>query len=91
MLVVWRHTSCTFLTPGGGKGYPLPVHTAGRCGGGKEYTLHAHTTIVLENLKRGAPNSGVRLAYFHTNLLIIELYKQKTEIRCRKDDGNIKK
>jgi hypothetical protein len=46
MLVVWRHTSCTFHTPGGGKGYPLHVHTARRCGRGKEYTLHAHTTSV---------------------------------------------
>ncbi len=46
MLVVWRHTSCTFHTPGDGKGYPLHVHTAGRCGGGKEYTLHTHTTSV---------------------------------------------
>jgi hypothetical protein len=33
----------------------------------------------------------VRLAYFHTNRLLTELYKQETEIRCRKDDGNIKK
>ncbi len=31
------------------------------------------------------------LAYFHTNRLLIELYKQETEIRCRKDDGPIKK
>ncbi len=23
--------------------------------------------------------------------VLIELYKQETEIRCRKDDGNIKK
>jgi hypothetical protein len=46
---------------------------------------------VLENLKRGAPNSLVRFAYFHTNRLLIELYKQETEIRCIKDDGNIKK
>ncbi len=53
MLVVWRHTSCTF--------------------------------------KRGALNSLVRLAYFHTNCLLIELYKQETEIRCRKDDSHIKK
>ncbi len=28
---------------------------------------------------------------FHTNRLLIELYKQETEIRCRKDDGFIKK
>jgi hypothetical protein len=90
MLVVWRHTSCTFHTPGGGKGYPLHVHTAGRCGDGNEYTLHAHTTRV-KKFKKGAPNSSVRLAYFHTNCLLIELYKQETEIRCRKDDGNIKK
>ncbi len=48
------------------------------------------TLLVLKNLKRGAPNSSVRLAYFHTNRLLIELYKQETEIRCRKDDGNIK-
>ena len=39
--------------------------------------------------QRGAPNSSVRIAYFHTNRLIIELYKQETEIRSRKDDGNI--
>jgi hypothetical protein len=31
--------------------------------------------------KRGAPNGSVRLAYFHTNRLLIELYKQETEIR----------
>ncbi len=35
-----------FHTAGGGKGYPLHVHTAGRCGGRKGYTLHAHTTSV---------------------------------------------
>jgi hypothetical protein len=34
---------------------------------------------------------SVRLAYFHTNRLLIELYKQETEKRCRKDDGFIKK
>jgi hypothetical protein len=28
---------------------------------------------------------------FITNRLVIELYKQETEIRCRKDDGSIKK
>ena len=28
---------------------------------------------------------------FHTNRLLIELYKQETEIRCRKDEGPIKK
>ncbi len=44
----------------------------------------------------GAPistsvNSSVRLTYFHTNLLLIELYKQETEIRLRKNDGYIKK
>jgi hypothetical protein len=49
------------------------------------------TLLVLENLKRGAPNSSVRLAYIHTNRLLIELNKQETEIRCTKDDGNIKK
>jgi hypothetical protein len=32
----------------------------------------------------------VRLAYFRTNRLLIELYQQETEIRCRKDDGPIK-
>jgi hypothetical protein len=32
----------------------------------------------------------VRLAYFHTNHLLIELYKQETEIRCREDVGFIK-
>jgi hypothetical protein len=41
--------------------------------------------------KRGGPSSSVRLAYFHTNRLLIELYQQETEIRCRKDDGFIKK
>jgi hypothetical protein len=41
--------------------------------------------------QRGAPNSSVRLAYFHTNRLFIELYKQEPEICCRKDHGNIKK
>jgi hypothetical protein len=74
LLVVWRHTSCTFHTPGGGKEYPLQFHTAGRCGGGKGYTLHSHTTSV-KKFKRGAPNSSVRLTYFHTNRLLIELYK----------------
>ncbi len=29
--------------------------------------------------------------HFHTNCLLTELYKQETEICCRKDDGNIKK
>jgi hypothetical protein len=49
------------------------------------------TRLVLENFKKGAPNSSVRLAYFHTNRLLIELYKQEAEICCRKDDGFIKK
>ncbi len=57
----------------------------------ERYTPCTPTLLVLENLKKGAPNSSVRLAYFHTNRLLIELYKQETEIRCRKDDGNIKK
>ena len=35
----------------------------------------------------GGPNISVRLAYFHPNRLLIELYKQETEIRCKKDDG----
>jgi hypothetical protein len=30
-------------------------------------------------------------AYFHANHLLIELNQQETEIRCRKDDGPIKK
>jgi hypothetical protein len=34
---------------------------------------------------------SVRLAYFHTNRLLIELYKQETEICCRKHDDFIKK
>ncbi len=33
----------------------------------------------------------MRLTYFHTNRLLTELYKQETEICCRKDDGFIKK
>jgi hypothetical protein len=33
---------------------------------------------------------SVRLAYFHTNPLLIELYQQEMEIRCKKDDGPIK-
>jgi hypothetical protein len=41
--------------------------------------------------KRGAPNISVRLAYFHTNRLLIELNQPEKEIRCRKDDGPIKK
>jgi hypothetical protein len=32
----------------------------------------------------------VRLAYFHTNRLLIELNQPETEIHCRKDDGPIK-
>jgi hypothetical protein len=32
----------------------------------------------------------VRPAYFHTNRLLIELYQQETEIRCREDEGPIK-
>ncbi len=34
---------------------------------------------------------SVRLAYFHTNCLLIELYKQEMEIRCRKKDNKVKK
>jgi hypothetical protein len=34
---------------------------------------------------------SVRPPYFHTNRLLIELYKKETEIRCRKADGFIKK
>ncbi len=33
----------------------------------------------------------MRLTYFHTNRLLIELNQQETEIRCKKDDGPIKK
>ncbi len=33
---------------------------------------------------------SVRLAYFQANCLLIELYKQETEILWRKDDGHIK-
>jgi hypothetical protein len=32
-----------------------------------------------------------RLTYFHANHILIELNQQETEIRCRKDDGPIKK
>jgi hypothetical protein len=39
----------------------------------------------------GGPNSSVRLAYFHANCLLTELYKQETEINGRKADGHIKK
>jgi hypothetical protein len=44
----------------------------------------------------GAPiftsaNSSVRLAYFHSNRLLTDLYKKETEIRWRKDDNKIKK
>ena len=67
-------------------------------------TLHAHTTSVRKGYTFrffnimysftspiGGPNISVRLAYFHPNRLLIELYKQETEIRCKKDDGPIKK
>jgi hypothetical protein len=61
----------------------------------KETTCMSTMLVVWRHVscmfQRGAPNSLVRLAYFHTNRLLIELYKQETEIRCRKDDGNIKK
>jgi len=61
----------------------------------KETTCTSTMLVVWRHIsctfQRGAPNSSVRLAYFHTNRLLIELYKQETEIRCRKDDGNIKK
>ena len=40
--------------------------------------------------QRGAQNSSVRPAYFHTNRLLIELYKQETEIRCRKTTATLK-
>jgi hypothetical protein len=33
----------------------------------------------------------VGLAYFYTNCLLIGLYQKETEIRCKKDDGPIKK
>ncbi len=33
---------------------------------------------------------SVRLAYLHTNRLLIKLYKQETEICCKKDNGFIK-
>ena len=67
-------------------------------------TLQAHTTSVRKGYTFrffnimysftspiGGPNISVRLAYFHPNRLLIELYKQETEIRCKKDDGPIKK
>jgi hypothetical protein len=67
-------------------------------------TLQAHTTSVRKGYTLsffnimysftspiGGPNMSVRLAYFHPNRLLIELYNQETEIRCNKDDGPIKK
>ncbi len=33
---------------------------------------------------------SVRLTCFHTNPLLIELFQQEMEIRCKKDDGPIK-
>ncbi len=47
-----------------------------------------HTSCTFQ---KGAPNYSVRFAYFQTNRLLIQLYKQETEIHCRKDDGYIKK
>jgi len=47
--------------------------------------------IVLADNKEEYCVTSVRLVYFHTNCLLIELYKQETEKRCRKDDGFIKK
>ena len=86
---------------------PLPIGGGGhRCANilAHRSTLHAHTTSVrkgytfrffniMYSFKSpiGGPNISVRLAYFHPNRLLIELYKQETEIRCKKDDGPIKK
>jgi hypothetical protein len=51
-------------------------------GGVEAYILHVS---IRRTEQFGAP------PYFQTNRLLIELYKQETEIDCRKDDGNIKK
>jgi hypothetical protein len=77
LLAVERDTHCTFILLAG-----VVVERNTPC---------TPTLLVLKIFKRGAPSSSLRLVYFHTNRLLIELYKQETEIRCRKDDGNIKK
>jgi hypothetical protein len=54
---------------------------------GKKY----HKNYLLAGrIKRSGPNISVRRAYFHTNHLLTGLYIEETEIRLRKDDGNIK-
>ncbi len=67
VLAVERDTPCTFILLAGAVV--------------ERNTPWTPTLLVLENLKRGAPNSLVRLAYFHTNRLLIELCKQETEIQ----------
>jgi hypothetical protein len=95
---IYWHTDAPRATSIGAPMPPAPIVLAHQ----KRNNLHVNNASVTsftspiggpnpKNLKRGAPNSSVRLAYFHTNRLLIELYKQETEIRCRKDDGNIKK
>jgi hypothetical protein len=86
---------------------PLPIAGGGhQCANilAHRSTLQAHTTSVRKGYTFrffnimysftspiGGPNISVRLAYFHPNPLLIELYKQETEIRCKKDEGPIKK
>ena len=57
----------------------------------KGYTFRFFNIMYSFTSPIGGPNISVRLAYFHPNRLLIELYKQETEIRCKKDDGPIKK
>ena len=66
LLAVERDTPCTFILLAGAV---------------VERDTPCKPTLLVLNLKRGAPNGSVRLAYFHTNRLLIELYKQETEIR----------
>ncbi len=43
-----------------------------------------------KNLKRGAPNSTVRLAYFHTNCILNDLHIQETENVAEKKTATLK-
>jgi hypothetical protein len=57
---------------GGGR---VPIPTRGHT---LWYSINICMYFVV--LKRGGPNSSVRLAYFQANRLLTELYKQETEI-----------
>ncbi len=83
MSPLWYRGGTHWLTGEGVGG--VPIRGDRHCGTLGIYHVTSFTSPI------GGPNISVRLAYFHPNRLLTELYKQEMEILRRKDDGNIKK